>query len=114
MFAGDQPRKTSHAAGLDHKIVKAAAKSLAAIFDDPKPPPFGAINGRQLLKPDHAMRNAVHGLVIGLGRHVVEHQHGRLAAREIMPQGQSLPPIAQRALGKQPDFGEAVEYHPVR
>ena len=44
-----------------------AAVALAAIFDDAQAPALGAIFRRQLLEPDHAMRDAVHGLVIGLG-----------------------------------------------
>ena len=92
------------------EVVIAAAEALAAIFDHPQPAPLGAIFGRQLLEPDHAVRDAVHGLVVRLAGQVVEHQHGRAAAREIMLQRQDLAPIAQRALRQQPDFRQAVEH----
>ena len=72
----DQPRENLHAAGLDDQVVIAAAEVLAAIFDDPQPPPLGAIFGRQFLQPEHAVRDAVHGLVVGVGGEIVEHQHG--------------------------------------
>ena len=110
----NQPRKDGHAAGLDDEVVIAAAKALAAIFDHPQPPPLGAIIGRQLLEPDHAVRDAVHGLVVRVAGEVVEHQHGRAVAREIMLQRQHLAAIAQRALREQPDFRQAVDHDPPR
>ena len=110
----DQPRKDLHAAGLDDEVVVAAAERLAAILDDPQPPPLGAVVGRQLLQPDHAVRDAVHGLVGRLGGQVVEHQHGRVVPGEIVLQRQDLAAVAQRALRQQADLRQAVEHDPVR
>ena len=53
---------------VDNEIVIAAAKVLAAIFEDAQATPLGAVIGRQLLKPDHAMRDAVNSLVQHLRR----------------------------------------------
>ena len=63
MLGRDQARKDRDAAGLDREIVVAAAERLAAILDDPQAPPLGAVVRRQLLQPDDAVRDAVHGLV---------------------------------------------------
>ena len=114
MLGRDQPREDPHAAGVDDEVVVAAAVALAAIFDDPQPAALGAIFGRQLLEPDHAMRDAVHGPVVRLARQIVEHQHGRPAAREIMLQREDLAPVAKRGLRQQPDLGQAVEHDPRR
>ena len=73
----DQPREHAHAAVLDHEIVVAAAERLPAELHHPQAPALGAVVRRQLLQPDHAMGDAVHGLVVRLGGQVVEHQHGR-------------------------------------
>ena len=113
MLRGDQPRENAHAAGRDDEIVKAAPIALATIFDDPQPPPVGAIFGRQLLQPDDAVRDAVHGLVVGFGRQVIEHQDGRSASREIMLQRQDLAAVAQRSLRQQANFRKAVEHDAV-
>ena len=109
MLRRNQPREDPHAAGIDDEIVIAAAIALAAIFDHPQPPALRAIFGRQFLEADHAVRDTVHRAVIGLARKIVEHQHGRPAAREIMFQRQDLAPVAERRLGEQPDLGKAVE-----
>ena len=106
----NEPREHANAAGRDNEVVIAAAIALAAIFDDPQPAPLGAIFGRQLLEPDHAVRDAVHGPVVGLARQIVEHQHGRSAAREIMLQRQDLAAIAKRGLREQADFRQAVQH----
>ena len=60
------------------------------------------------------MRDAVHGLVGGFGGQIVEQQNRGAVLREIMLDRQDLPPVAQRALRQQADFGQAVEHHPVR
>ncbi len=57
------------------------------------------------------MRDAVHGLVERIGGQVVEHQHGRVVAREVVLERQDLAAIPQRALREQTDFGQAVEHH---
>ena len=102
---------TCDAARADDEVMIAAAERLAAAFDDPQPPPLGAVNRRELIEMDHAVRDAVHGAVVGLGGQVVEHEHGGIVLREIMLQREDLPPIAQRALRQQPDLGQAVDDH---
>ena len=54
--------------------------------------------------------DAVHRLVERLGGQVVEQQHGRAVAREIVLQRQDLAAVAQRALRQQADLGQAVEH----
>ena len=63
IFRSHQPGKYVHPARGDGDVMIAAAESDAAIFDHADPPALGAVGGRQLLQPDHAMGDAVHGLV---------------------------------------------------
>ena len=114
IFRRHQPRKHIEAAGGDGDIVIAAAEFHAAIFDDARAPPLRAVGRRQFLQPKHAMGDAVHGLVGDIGGEIVEQHHRGAEFREIMLDRQNLPPIAQRALRQQPDFGQAVEHHPAR
>ena len=60
------------------------------------------------------MSNAVHGLVRGVGREVVEKKNRGALSREIMLQGEDLPPVAEQAAGEQADLGEAVQNHTSR
>ena len=94
--------------------MKAAAEFHPAIFDDARAPPLRAIRGRQFFQTKHAMRDAVHGLVGDIGGEIVEQHHRGAEFCEIMLDRQNLPPVAQRALRQQPDFGKAVEDHPGR
>ena len=105
---------TFSAAGGDGEVMVAAAKFHAAIFDDARAPPLCAIGRRQFLQPQHAVRDAVDGLVGESDGQVVEQQHGGAELCEIMLDRQDLPPVAQRTLRQQPDLGKAVEHHPVR
>ena len=114
MFRRHQPRKHVQPAGGDGDVVVAAAKFHAAIFDDARTPPLCAIGRRQFLEPQHAVRDAVDGLVGDVGGQVVEQQHGGAELREIVLDRQNLPPVAQRALRQQPDLGKAVQHHPAR
>ena len=114
IFRRHQPRKHVETAGGDGDIVIAAAKLHAAIFDDAGAPPLRAVGRRQFLQPQHAMRDAVHGLVGDIGGQVVEQHHGGVELGEVMLDRENLPPVAQRALRQQPDFGQAVQHHPVR
>src|SRR6185369_665478 len=98
VLIGDQTWKDVEAAAADGEIVEAAAVGLAAIFDHPQPAAVGAIGWRELLEAQNAMGNRVHGLVQRLGGEVVEHQHGRAVAGEIVLQHQDLAAIAKRAL----------------
>jgi hypothetical protein len=114
IFRRHQPRKHVQSAGRDGDVVIAAAKLHGAIFDDARAAPLRAIGRRQFLKPQHAMRNAVHGLVGLLGRQIVEQHHRGAEFCEIMLARENLPPVAQRALRQQPDFGKTVEHDPAR
>ena len=98
----------------DDEIVVAATKALRAILHDPKPPALGAIVRRQFLQPDDAVSDAVHRLVERVGRQVVEQQHGRAVAREIMLERQDLAAIAQRTLREQADLRQRVEHDALR
>ena len=113
MIGGDQSGKHGDAAGLDVEVVVAAAKTLAAALDDAQPPPFAAVDRRQLVEMDHAVRDAVNGAIGALGGEIVEHDDGRIMLREIMLQRENLPPVAQRALRQQTDFREAVDDDPL-
>src|SRR5205085_11403698 len=88
----------------------AAAERLPAALDDAQPPPLAAIDRRELVEMDHAVRDRMDGAVARLGGEVVEHQHGRLVLREVMFQREHLTPIAQRALRQQTNFRETVDH----
>jgi hypothetical protein len=94
----------------DDEVVVAAAERLGAILDHAQARAARAVVGRHLLEPQHAVGDAVHRLVQRVGRQVVEHQHGRAVAREIVLQCQDLPAVAQRALAEQADFRQRVEH----
>src|SRR5262249_30264946 len=108
-----ETRKRTKAAGLDHEVMIAAPKLSSAILEHAQPSAFRAIVRRKLLEPEHALRHAVHRLVVHLGGEVVEEQHGRPPPREEVLERQDLTPIAQRALRQQADFGETVEDHAI-
>ena len=109
MIGGNQPGEHRDAARFDVEVVIAAAKALAAAFHHAKPAPFAAIDRRQLIEVDHAVRNAVNGAVGALGGEIVEHDDSGIMLGEIMLQRQNLPPVAQRALRQQTDFRQAVD-----
>ena len=54
------------------------------------------------------------GSIDALGGHIVEQEHGRTVAGEIMLQREDLPAIAQRALRQQADFRQAVDHDALR
>jgi hypothetical protein len=114
VFRGDDARIDLQPAGLDGEVVIAAAEPPAAIFDDPHPAALGAVFGGQFLQLDHAVGDAVHGLVVDVGGQVVEHQDRGAVLGEIVLQRQDLAAVAQRALGQQPDLRQAVDHHPLR
>ena len=80
VFGGDQAREDLDAASVDGEVMVAAAEALAAAFDDAQPPALAAIDRRQLIEMDDAVRDAVHGAVGALGRQIVEHDDGRVGA----------------------------------
>src|SRR6185437_9025009 len=55
----DEARVDGHAALLDTEIVIAAAKALAATFDDTQPAALAAVNRRELIQMDDAVRDAM-------------------------------------------------------
>ena len=114
MVGGNQPGEHRDAARFDVEVVIAAAKALAAAFHHAKPAPFAAIDRRQLVEVDDAMRNAVNRAVGALGGEIVEHDDRGVMLSEIMLQRQNLPPVAQRALRQQTDFRETVDDDPLR
>jgi hypothetical protein len=114
ILRGYESRKYIQAAGGDGGVVISAAELNPAVFDHSYAPALRAVGGRQLFQPDYAVSDAVNGLVGDLGRQVVQQQHGAVEFREVMLDRENLPPIAQRALGQQPDLGETVEHYAVR
>ena len=68
MLGRHQARKDLHAAGSDGEVVVAAAEGLGAVLDHAQPPALAAVVGRHLLQPDHAVGDAVHGLVVASRR----------------------------------------------
>src|SRR5215204_1109994 len=56
------------------------------------------------------MSDAVKLEVTGLGGAVIEHQDGAVTRGKVVLEGQDLAPIAQRVLGQQAKFREAVEH----
>ena len=81
------------------------------VLHHPYPAPFRAVVGRQFFQADHAVGDAVHGLVEGFGGQVVQQQHRGVIAHEVMLDRQDLPAIAQRALREQADLRQAVDDH---
>ena len=71
----------------------AAAKLYAAIFDDACTPPLRAVSRRQFLKPQHAMGDAMHGLVADVGGQVVKQEHRGVELREVVFDRQDLTPV---------------------
>src|SRR5262249_4421167 len=111
MLGGDKPWKHLDAALGDNKVVVAAAKRLRTAFDNPQSPALATIHWCELIKMDHAMRNAVHRLVRTFAGEIVKHENSRRVARKIVLQRQNLPPVSQRALRKQPYLRQAVDHH---
>jgi hypothetical protein len=72
--------------GSDHEIVVAAAKALPAALDDAQPAPLAAVNRRELVEMNDAVRNAVDGPIGGFRRQVVEQDHCGIILREIVLQ----------------------------
>ena len=110
MFGRHEPRENIQAARGDGDIVEAAPVFLSPILEHPHAAAFGAIGGRQLLQLNHAMRDAVHGLVCRIRGQIVQQQYRGTHAREMMLDGQDLSPIAQRALRQQTDLRQAVDH----
>ena len=95
MLGGDQTREDADAFRADREIMVTAAKALGAAFNDADPPPLTAIDPRQLIEVNDAVRDAVDGAVDRLRGQIVEQHDGRLMACEIMLQCQDLTAIAQ-------------------
>ena len=94
----------------DGEIVIAAAIFLTAIFQDADASSLGAEIGRQFLQMDHAMGDAVYGLVVRLGGQIIQQHHRGAETGEMMLDGQDLAAIAQRALRQKTDFRKTVQH----
>ena len=114
MFGRDQTGKDLDPAALDREIMVAAPERLTPIFEHPQPATLRPVVRRQFLKPDHAMGDAVNGLVHCIRRQVVKHQDRGGIAREEVFERQDLAAVTERSLSEQPDFGQAVEHDPRR
>ena len=114
MLGRHQAGKDVGAAGANNEIVIAATEPLATIFHDAKAAALRAILGRHFLEPQNAMGDTVDRLVRRLRREVVQKEHGYALAGEGMLQGEDLPSIAQRTLGKQADLRQGIEDDPRR
>jgi hypothetical protein len=112
MVDGNEAREYLDAAGADDEVVKAAVEPSAAHLEHPQTAPLGAISHGRLLEADDSMTEAVQAQIFRVVGEVVEEQGGAAALGEEMLQRQHLSPVAQRALGKQSDLREAVEYDP--
>jgi hypothetical protein len=114
VLRSDQAWIDLDAAGLDDEIVEAPSEPPPSVLDHPQPAALGAVVGGQLLQAHHAVGDAVHGLVVGLGGQVVQQQNCGALLGEIVFQGQHLAAVAQRALGQQPDLRQAVDHDAMR
>src|ERR1700676_4697729 len=88
----------------------AGAEALAATLDDAQAAPFASINRSELVEMDDAVRNAVNGLIGGLGGEIVKHEHGGVVLGEVVFEREDLAAVAQGALGQKPDLGQAVDH----
>ena len=111
MLRRHQPREDVDAAGPDREIVKTAAIALPAILQHAQTPTLGAEGGRHFLEPDDPVGDAVNRLVRRFRGQIVQHDHRRAMTGEVMLDGEDLAPVAQRTLGQQANFREAVEHH---
>ncbi len=116
MLGGDQAGEHLQAAGLDDEVVIAADEiDPAQLLHLQAPARRAEIEG-EALKRDDAVAEAVQmrvplALVAG---EVVDQPDGGVAAGEELLQRQHLAPVAQRVLGQQPHFRQAVEHHAPR
>ena len=58
---------------------------------------------------DHAVGDAVHGAVGGLGREIIEHDHGGVVLGKIVLQREDLTPVPQRALRQEPYLRQTID-----
>ena len=105
-----QSWKHFHACLRDHEVMIAGAEALAATLDDAQAAPFASINRSELVEMDDAVRNAVNGLIGGLGGEIVKHDHGGVVLGEVVLEREDLAAVAQGALGQKPDLGQAVDH----
>src|SRR4029077_13979048 len=108
-----QAGKNLHPAFAYDEVMVAAAKRLAPALDDPHAASLPAIDRRELIKTDDAVRDAVDGTVGRLGGEIVEQDDRRIVSRKIVFEREHLTAVAQRALCEQTDLGQAVDHHPL-
>jgi len=116
MGRGDQARVDSEAALADGKVVIARDEIDATQLLDLKSATGGAEVERQPLQRDDAVAQAVEMRVLAsiVASHVVDQDHGRIAAGEELLERQHLTAIAERILCQQPHLRQAVEHHALR
>src|SRR5437870_342075 len=111
MLGRDQSRKDLHASGGYDEVVKAAAIMLSPVFQDAQTAALRAVSGREFLQQDDAVSDAMDRLVVPLGGQIVQQQYGHVMTCKVMLQRKDLPAIAQGALRKETDFGQAIKHH---
>jgi len=77
----------------------AGAEALAATLDDAQAAPFASINRSKLVEMDDAVRNAVNGLIGGLGGEIVKHDHRGVVLGEVVFEREDLAAVQQIKAG---------------
>jgi hypothetical protein len=113
MLGGHQAGKNLHPALVYDEVMIAAAKRLAPALDDPHTASLPAIDRRELIEVNDAVRDTVDGTVGRLGGEIVEQDDRRIVACKIVLEGEHLTAVAQRTLRQQTDLGQAVDHHPL-
>ena len=84
MLQRHEAREHLDPAGLDGEVVITAAKGLAAIFHDAQSATLRSIVRCQLLQTEHAVGDAVRGLVERVSREIVKGQYSGALANEVV------------------------------
>jgi len=111
MARGDEAGEDGDAPGVEDVVVQASLELLAAHLDDAQAPALGAVLLDRLLEADDPVRDAMQLQVAGIGGLVVKKKHGARPGREVLLERQHLAAVAERILGQQAHFRQAVEDH---
>src|SRR5512146_76290 len=95
MLGRDEPGMHYDTALFDTEIVIALAKTRAPQFAHFQSAPVDIILALEPLHGDHAVSDAFQLQVRGIGRQVVEQEHGAPSSCEIALQSKYLTPISQ-------------------
>src|SRR5262249_7207156 len=76
LLGGDEARKDVHALLRDDEVMVAVAEILSPALTHAQPSPCAAVNRRELIEMNDAVRDAVYRAIKALGGEVVEHDHG--------------------------------------